>query len=245
MRKLVFSVLFVLIGLGCTNSETVFVTSIDNERFNNGVQYSWLTLEPMKFYTLTVFNSGRVVLKTSQYDSNFNETSEEKDNVSVGTILRTHGLVTSIIVNGKTYKVFDELLPVRNIDGFFDIKWGENYLSVLNKLRENGHEVNIVFENEYLELNVEYLGVAGEMYLIFRNYEFCRGGIRYNDKKTESDYLKLVNDITFRHGVPDYSEARINAWFFDGGDYSISTMFIRNAYTTLEYTDNTRFNEEG
>jgi len=152
--------------ISCSEQKNHFTLYIEDKLYNWGYQYEWLILstEGSTFYTLNVPNNGKNKFIITSYDKNWNSTSEEKENVEVGQILKVRGNVVSLIVDKITFKVPEEFYPKAIIDGIFDIKWNENFEIVAEKLESNGHVIE--------KINEPYIEYLRKIFDIFDDREF-------------------------------------------------------------------------
>jgi hypothetical protein len=138
-----------------------------------------------------------------------------------------------------------------NIDGFLNIKWGDSFSTVAEKLSNSGYNINKTDETfkDFLyktspeiiaaftesELNKaiqniltkgEFAGLPVDLYFNFNEGKFFQCQIGFMGRKTEEDYQTILSYLISEYGIPDSitSEGKINAWIF-GNSYIVITPF--------------------
>ena len=124
-------------------------------------------------------------------------------------------------------------LAQNNLDGFFDIKWGETVSRASNILENKNCSVWTANDKVVLANGI-FAGYEGSITLRFNEGKFYNGEVNYDDKTTELDYKQFIDNLKEKYGEPNIKDNIGENRFGERYKYSV-WEFKNNCIITLTY----------
>lgn len=148
---------------------------------------------------------------------------------------------------GQKSSVGRVIPPEGNLEGFSDIKWGDNVSVALSILKGKGFSIQLS-DNEAILAEGKFAGSDGSLFLWFNNDGFYNASVQFMSKKYKFEYIEFIEMLKEKYGEPDFVSDNINdkdiiftEWKFKN---NCSITAVYNINVSLNYTNDKIWEEE-